>query len=175
MDGMFTSCYNLKYVPPFDTSKASTVANMFFAAFNLEYAPDFDLSMCTSTYRMFRDCYNLKKVGKLTNTSNVTTIADMFYNSPSLTEIPEIDCSGVAAASGITLAFSLCYSSAKFNPTNINYTFSVVNNKLSAAELNQLYTNLPTVTGQTVTVTGNWGTSADDPTIATAKGWTVTG
>jgi surface protein len=175
MDSMFTSCFNLKYVPPFDTSKASTVANMFFSAFNLEYAPDFDLSMCTSMFRMFRDCPNLKKVGKLTNTNNVTSIGDVFYVCTALTEIPEIDCSGVTSAAGFALAFSLCYSSAKFNPTNINYTFSVANHKLSAAELNQLYTNLPTVTGQTVTVSANWGTSADDPTIATAKGWTVTG
>ena len=31
------------------------------------------------------------------------------------------------------------------------------------------------VTGQVVTVTGNWGVTSDDPTIATLKGWTVTG
>ena len=46
---------------------------------------------------------------------------------------------------------------------------------LSASALNEIYTNLPTKTGQSLTVTGNWGTSGDDPTIATAKGWTVTG
>jgi hypothetical protein len=27
----------------------------------------------------------------------------------------------------------------------------------------------------TLTVTGNWGTATDTPTIATNKGWTVTG
>ena len=31
------------------------------------------------------------------------------------------------------------------------------------------------VTGRVVTVTGNWGVASDDPTIATNKGWTVTG
>jgi len=29
--------------------------------------------------------------------------------------------------------------------------------------------------GTNITVTGNYGVSGDDPTIATAKGWTVTG
>jgi len=46
---------------------------------------------------------------------------------------------------------------------------------LSSAALNEIYTNLATVTGQTITVSGNYGTTGDDPTIATAKGWTVSG
>jgi hypothetical protein len=37
-----------------------------------------------------------------------------------------------------------------------------------------LYTSLQTV-ARTITVTGNWGTASDNPAIATAKGWTVTG
>jgi hypothetical protein len=33
---------------------------------------------------------------------------------------------------------------------------------------------LPTL-ARTITVTGNYGTASDTPSIATAKGWTVTG
>jgi hypothetical protein len=40
--------------------------------------------------------------------------------------------------------------------------------------LNNLYTSLQTA-ARTITVTGNWGTASDNPSIATAKGWTVTG
>jgi S-adenosylmethionine synthetase len=58
---------------------------------------------------------------------------------------------------------------------NINYTISMAYNRLSANALNEIYTNLPTVVEQTITVTGNYGNASDDPTIATAKGWTVTG
>jgi hypothetical protein len=47
--------------------------------------------------------------------------------------------------------------------------------KLSATKLNEIYSNLKTVTGKTITVTGNYGTASDDPSIAIAKGWTVTG
>ena len=44
-----------------------------------------------------------------------------------------------------------------------------------ALKLNEIYSNLETVTGKTITVTGNYGTASDNPSIATAKGWTVTG
>ncbi len=47
--------------------------------------------------------------------------------------------------------------------------------RLSAEALNDIYTGLATVTAKTITVTGNYGVTGDDPTIATAKGWTVTG
>jgi hypothetical protein len=57
----------------------------------------------------------------------------------------------------------------------MRFTHSILNCKLSAAALNSYYTALPTVTGQTLTVTGNWGTATDNPAIATAKGWAVTG
>jgi hypothetical protein len=46
---------------------------------------------------------------------------------------------------------------------------------LSATALNDIYTALPTVSAKTITITGNWGAATDNPAIATAKGWTVTG
>jgi hypothetical protein len=56
----------------------------------------------------------------------------------------------------------------------IPISFSVVNGKMSSAALNALYTSLPTVAGQTLTTTGNFGYAGSTPSIATAKGWTVT-
>jgi hypothetical protein len=71
--------------------------------------------------------------------------------------------------------FATCSSLARIEAKNFNFTFSVASCKLSATALNEIYTNLPTVVSQTITVTGNYGVATDDPTIATAKGWTVTG
>jgi len=46
--------------------------------------------------------------------------------------------------------------------------------KLSAAEINNIYTNLAAgVSGQVVTTSSNWGTSGSTASIATSKGWTV--
>jgi hypothetical protein len=99
----------------------------------------------------------------------------MFNNCFSLTSVPALITTAVAASSGFNNTFAACNSLARIQAKEFNFTFSVANCKLSAAALNEIYTNLPTVTGQTITVTGNYGVAGDDPTIATAKGWTVTG
>jgi hypothetical protein len=51
------------------------------------------------------------------------------------------------------------------------------NNLLDGAALNAFYTSLGVDVGATgvINVTGNPGTATDDPTIATAKGYTVVG
>jgi hypothetical protein len=71
--------------------------------------------------------------------------------------------------------FTSCFSLARIEAKEIKFTFSVASCKLSNTALNEIYTNLPTVTGQTITVTDNYGAPTDNATIATAKGWTVTG
>ena len=67
-----------------------------------------------------------------------------------------------------------CDSMKRCLATGIKAT-TWINGTLSATALNEIYTNLATVTGQTITVSGNYGTASDNPAIATAKGWTVTG
>ena len=60
--------------------------------------------------------------------------------------------------------------------TGINVSVNMANGMFGATALNEIYTNLSSNgTGKTITVTGNYGTASDDPSIATAKGWTVTG
>ncbi len=50
------------------------------------------------------------------------------------------------------------------------------NNNLDSTALDEIYTNASaTGAGKTITVTGNWGAANDTPSIATAKGWAVTG
>jgi surface protein len=96
----------------------------------------------------------------------------MFNGCNSLTSVPLFDTSSVTNFANM---FANCNSLARIEAKDFNFTFSVASCKLSAAALDEIYTNLPTVTGQTITVTGNYGIAGDDPTIATAKGWTVTG
>jgi hypothetical protein len=81
----------------------------------------------------------------------------------------------VTSSANYSNMFQNCPSLSQIKVTGIKFTSSVTACKLSAAALNEIYTNLATVTSQTITVTNNHGTNADDPTIATAKGWTVTG
>lgn len=71
-------------------------------------------------------------------------------------------------------SFANCPSLARIEGLAVPISFSVASCKLNAAALDEIYTALPSVTA-TITVTSNPGVSGDDPTIATAKGWTVTG
>ena len=48
------------------------------------------------------------------------------------------------------------------------------NNDLSVDAIDEIFTNLPTVTSKTINVSNNPGSSGCDTTIATNKGWTVT-
>jgi hypothetical protein len=48
-------------------------------------------------------------------------------------------------------------------------------NTLTNIQLNTIFTALPTVTGKTINITGCTGAATCDKTIATNKGWTVTG
>lgn len=61
---------------------------------------------------------------------------------------------------------------ARIANLSIPISFSVENNALSSEALDEIYTALPPASA-TITVTGNPGVGGDDPTIATAKGWTV--
>jgi len=52
---------------------------------------------------------------------------------------------------------------------NVSYT------SLDTAALNQLFTDLPTITAKTINITGCPGAATCTRSIATAKGWTITG
>jgi hypothetical protein len=124
---------------------------------------------------MFSNCTSLQ-IAPLMNTSAVTDMNSMFYGCTALKKIPALNATSITSSSGISNAFFNCLSLFSLEITGIKYSFNLSGcGKLSATELNKIYTNLPTITGQTLTVTNNIGTTSDNPAIATAKGWTVTG
>ena len=126
-------------------------------------------SITTFSY-MFSSCGSLQSVSL--DTSSGTNFSYMFYACASLQSV------SLDASSGTTFSnmFSSCGSLQSVVLTGCKYTVSVASAVLGAAALDALYTSLGTAAGaQTITVTGNHGTTGDDPTIATAKGWTVTG
>ena len=126
----------------------------------------------TSFAAMFQFCYSLQSV-PLFNTTNGTNFTNMFYGCYSLQTVPALN---TAAGTNFTAMFQYCSSLQQSDITGTTYTISYASANLSAAALNNIYTKLGTAAGaQTITVTGNWGTATDNPSIATAKGWTVAG
>jgi hypothetical protein len=142
----FSSCQTLKRVTGLaNNSKTVTNINFVFSGCNsIEFAPLFDTSGAGGMSSMFANCWNLKTIPAYSTTS--CTAMSTFCNT--------------------------AYSVTRIL-TPIKLTNSIANLKLSADALNELFTILPTVTGQTLTITGNPGASTCNTSIATAKGWSV--
>jgi hypothetical protein len=167
----FTGCASLKVLPDLNTSAVTAFNNMFYLCGSLETIPPLDTSAGTTFDSMFEDCFALRSVPAL-NTSNGTVFTSMFDACHSLVSIPSLDMSRATSTSN---TFVGCTSLRNLTLTaGPPISFALVG-QLDAATLDAIYTSLPTVTGQTITITNTPGSAGDDPTIAQAKGWTVTG
>ena len=168
---MFSACPYLQSIPLLNTAAGTNFSSMFSYCSSIQSIPLLNTAAGTSFNNMFSYCTSLKSV-PLLNTAAGTSFLNMFNSCPSLQSVPLLN---TAAGTNFASMFSGCPSLEKGALSGTGVTISYTGAKLSAAELNSIYTNLRTVTGQTITVTNNWGTAADNPSIATAKGWTVTG
>ena len=121
---------------------------------------------------MFYNCTSLTSIPAL-NTAAGTSFTYMFYGCTSLTSIPALN---TAAGTSFAYMFYNCTSLTSVELTGCKYSVSVASCLLSGTALDTLYTSLGTAAAsQSITVTGNYGTPTDTPSIATAKGWTVVG
>lgn len=195
----FQYCDRLTNLYAYNYSSATTLANMLDGCYSLKSVPNFNTTAsCTNLSALCNNCWSLEKAPTFSNSSGVTNVNSMLLSCKSLTTIPSYVFGNITTTNINTFAYNCdslqiipsisfgsiyttnasfvgnCYS-LKRMLVPLRFTFSVANAKMSATALNEMYSILPTVTGQTVTVTGNYGTTSDDPTIATAKGWTVTG
>jgi surface protein len=173
MAEMFRGCLSLRTVPLLVTSKAANTASMFYLCTALRTIPQFNTSNSTNMGTMFRDCNSLQSI-PLLDSSKVTVMDNMFNGCVSLSSVPAMNVSTVSSSVNFGSMFLTCTSLARIQAKDFRFTFSVASNKLSNTALNEIYTNLPTVVGQTITVTGNYGAATSNTTIATNKGWTVT-
>lgn len=174
MNNMFNTCPCLIGVPLLNTAAVTGMSNMFVNCSSLTTVPLFNTAAVTNMQQMFDGCSSLVTI-PLFNTALNTNMVATFRNCTSLSSIPALNVSAVPSSGAFANMFQNCNSLSRIQAANFNYTFSVASCRLGATELDEIYTNLPTVTGQTITVSNNVGTTGDDPTIATAKGWTVTG
>ena len=197
--GAFQYCDRLTDLYEYNYASATTLANMLEGCYSLKTVPNFNITAsCTSLSNMCGNCWSLEKAPTFSNSSGVTSVPSMFNSCKSLKTVPPyvfgnisgvnfsnfvINCDSLQIMPNLTVGTSYTGNnnilannfSLKRMLMPLRFTFSVANAKMSATALNEMYSILPTVTGQTVTVTGNYGVSGDDPSIATSKGWTVTG
>jgi hypothetical protein len=173
-----TACTTLKSVDlsGYAGKSIASIKGLYIACYALT-SPDlapFAGAPITDIGDLFQHCY-LLQIADLSPLAGapIANISGVISNCYALVfaDFSVLAGAPITAASN---AFYNCFSLASLIAP-IPVSFFVASGKLSATALNALYTSLPTVVGQTLTVTGNYGVSGDDPSIATAKGWTVTG
>ena len=168
---MFSYCQVLKKVPLINTALGSNFSAMFDGCFSLEVVPFLNLASGTTFNRMFANCAILKQI-PLFNTSSGIDFSFMYTGCTAVQQIPPIN---TASGTDFSSTFSFCRNLSVGVLAGTTRSISYQNCKLSAAQLDAIYTALGTAFGaQTITVTGNYGTTGHTPSIATAKGWTVT-
>ena len=148
MNNMFYRCYSLQSVPLFDTANVTDMSGMFYGCYSLQSVPLFNTANVTNMSGMFNECYSLVAVAAL-SVGAVTSITDIFGSCSSLASAP---LSGTA----ISISYAGC--------------------NLARDEIVAIFNGLATVTGQTITITGNWGVASltdADRKIATDKGWAI--
>jgi len=172
MNSMFQGCAMLKTVPQYNFSSCTNIGTMFSGCNSLEYVPDFNTPNTLATAdTLFNECRNLQYCPGIT-LGTTTTVTNMFSRCWNMHTIPPtINFTNVTTA---TTAFFENFSLSSCGVTGIGVNVDFTNACMGPTALNDLYTSLKTV-ARTITVTGNWGTASDNPTIATAKGWTVVG
>jgi Mycoplasma protein of unknown function, DUF285 len=175
--GTFSTCRSLKRLfPGFSLSGASGTGSLFISCVSLEELPLLDTANVTQANSMFSLCSALKEV-HLTSTALMTQVNTMFNACSSMRKVDTLNFAAVTPVANLASLFTACTRLTDIvwepggGPT-LSFTLPTYQD---AANLNATYEALPTTTGQTITVTSVPGTLGDDPSIATAKGWTVTG
>lgn len=193
--GSFTNAFRgtgVVSVPNYSYLSATSLSSIFYGCYSLIYVPQIQVSSnCTTMASAFSGCTSLEYAPNIVNSFAVTNISTMFYLCSSLMYVPTYNfpsISGGNAANVFTSCTSLievpimnfgtthtsnssilasCYSLRRMLMP-LKYSFSVANGKMSVAALDEMYTVLPTVTGQTVTVTGNYGATST-PVVSSTK------
>ena len=201
MNSMFSNCANLQSIPLLNTIKVTNMSNMFYSCSLLNTIPLLNTANVTTMNSMFIYCSVLESI-PLINTIKVTDMSSAFSSCPalqtipllnmvavnnmtsmlsscsSLQAVPALDANLVVIAGRLNSVFGGSASLSKISMINFKITFSIGSLRLSAPAIVEVFNNLATVAGQSLTISGNWGTAsltAADRLIATNKGWTLIG
>lgn len=189
----FNGCELLEKITGLDTS----LATLFNLAFNnCNALRDFSwisFASATDMSSAFVECFELKSI--VINSPTITSLSATFNGCISLRRAEVIAPNATSAANcfiscqlltDVTLhtkanaARTTTYSKANMlswinDLSGSSVAMSVASCNLNAAALNRIFTDLGTVASATITITGTPGAATCNRSIATSKGWTVTG
>ena len=179
-----------------DFNSLTTDSTSFFNLSNVETINNVNLTNTTSLQSTFRDCELLKSIGNInaplatnvtsafrgcrllrdlgdiTISSNITSLVEMFFSCTTLRRI--VFTNSLINVTNVTTFINGCVNLRTLITPDLRLGLNIANNQMSATALNSWFTSLGTAAGsQTITVTGNPGAATCNPSIATAKGFTV--
>jgi hypothetical protein len=162
----FLANSGVKEHPVLNTVSATNMNNMYQGS-QIEIIPAMNASNVTTATFFASACSNLKKCPVL-DTSKLTTFNQFVYNTICLVEMPAFNA---ILCTTFPNFGNYCYSMRRFLVYNIKYSIAINNGALSKTALQEVFTNLLSNTGQTITITANYG--ADTPVSKTSCGTTA--
>jgi surface protein len=202
MASMFNSCTSLQSVPLFNTAAVTSMGNMFQSCTSLHTIPELNLSAISSAANNSMLLTSSVTLGKAKLTgmrwsqsfsgcNMAAAQLDEMYTAldklnPNITNVTATgtvvtytvdDITAFVAGRTVTITV---VDPVAYNLTNVTVaTVDVANSQFTvnnAATGTYVSGGLASIQdNRTITVTGNPGTTGDDPTIAQNKGWEVTG
>ena len=189
----FNGCELLEKITGLDTSLV-TLFNLAF--YNCNALRDFSwisFAQATDMSSAFVECFELKTI--TINAPTITSLSATFNGCLSLRRAEVIAPAATSAANCFIACPMLTdvtlHTTATATRTNTysksnmvswindlsgsSAVLSVASCNLNAAALNRIFTDLGTVTSGVITITNTPGGATCDRSLATAKGWTVTG
>ena len=184
---VFYSNFNLRYANLVNCTLQSNVASLFYNTHKLKEVSLPNGQNVTNASSMFgnsavQQINNLENLGSrtvdvdFTNfsarvTSGYPTPQNKIYNI--YARISKIDIKGVDANNLNGAEVVRLYNAASSGFGGASPQIDVSYTKMSASALNDLFGDLPVMSGKTIKITGALGAGSCNTSIATSKGWTV--
>ena len=189
----FNGCELLEKITGLDTSLVTSFNLAFNNCNSLRDFSWISFAQATDMSSAFVDCFELKTI--TINAPTITSLSATFNGCLSLRRAEVIAPAATSAASCFiacplltdvtlhttaTAARTNTYSKSNMvswinDLSGSTAVLSVASCNLNAAALNRLFTDLGTVTSGTIAIASTPGAATCNRSLATAKGWTVTG
>lgn len=165
-----TSVQKASFMTSISPTVIANSGRLFYLANGLIEVPLIDTSATTTLGFYFSSCNNLKVI-PLLNTSNNTSLSQFASNS-GVQLIEALDCNLVTNFGSWV---NNCPNLSRIKIRNIRVTLSIASCKLSKTAIQEVFGNLLTAVGQTITITGNYGadTAISKTSCGTTAGSTV--
>jgi hypothetical protein len=175
--GSLNSLFSIKTIPPLNTSQGKNFGSWLRSTTRVNVYPEFNYSNATNLDLAYANNLAGWKIATVAGGTGLTGYRNTFAASRPI-------IAGISASfSGATFyntsdGGGFFAQSARIAPAyNAGATISYINTSMSPTALNELFTSLATLSGvcASINITGNWGSSGCNRSIATSKGWTVIG